>query len=207
MIRDKHNINESNEEQSEEINSNFNLKENLTDPNIDLKKINNNSINSSIRNEIDNIKGDIDSETKYNNYNIISKKIKKKSINKFELKELTTYPNIHRKRKINEINENYYDSSFNNTQIDNSYAKYSDNVIINNVHLNKFLVHICFCCIRKRNNLQNILLDESMSLLSEKLDIINIFKMMCLGEELKQKYKFDNSMIHLSKECINSLKN
>ena len=156
MIRDKHNINESNEEQSEEINSNFNLKENLTDPNTDLRKINN---NSSIHNEIDNIKGDIESETNYNynNDNITPEKIKKKSINKFELKELTTYPNIHRKRKINEINENYYDSSFNNTQIDNSYAKYSDNVIINNVHLNKFLVHICFCFIRKRNNLQNIL--------------------------------------------------
>ena len=45
-----------------------------------------------------------------------------------------------------------------------------------------------------------------MNLLSEKLDIINIFKMMCLGKEVKQKYKFDKSMIHLSKECINSLK-
>ena len=42
-----------------------------------------------------------------------------------------------------------------------------------------------------------------MNLLSEKLDIIYIFRMMCLGEELKQKYKFDKSMIHLSKECIN----
>ena len=206
-ISDKHPMYESNEE----INSNVNFKDNLTAPNTDLKKINNNSINSSIRNEIGNIKGDIDSETNYNynndnNYNITPEKIKKKYLNKFQLKELITYPNIHSKRKINKINENYYDSSLNNTQIDNSYAKYSDNVIINNVHLNKFLVHICFCCIRKRNNLQNILLDESMSLLSEKLDIINIFKMMCLGEELKQKYKFDNSMIHLSNECINSLK-
>ena len=206
-ISDKHPMYESNEE----INSNVNFKDNLTVPNTDLKKINNNSINSSIRNEIGNIKGDIDSETNYNynndnNYNITPEKIKKKYLNKFQLKELITYPNIHSKRKINKINENYYDSSLNNTQIDNSYAKYSDNVIINNVHLNKFLVHICFCCIRKRNNLQNILLDESMSLLSEKLDIINIFKMMCLGEELKQKYKFDNSMIHLSNECINSLK-
>ena len=206
-ISDKHPMYESNEE----INSNVNFKDNLTAPNTDLKKINNNCINSSIRNEIGNIKGDIDSETNYNynndnNYNITPEKIKKKYLNKFQLKELITYPNIHSKRKINKINENYYDSSLNNTQIDNSYAKYSDNVIINNVHLNKFLVHICFCCIRKRNNLQNILLDESMNLLSEKLDIINIFKMMCLGKEVKQKYKFDKSMIHMSNECINSLK-
>ena len=209
MISDKHNINESNEEQSEEINSNFNLKENLTDPNTDLRNLNNNSNNSSIRNQIDNIKGDIESETNYNNdnnYNIIQEKIKKNSSNRFELKELITYPNIHSKRKINEINGNYSNNSLNDTQIDNYCNKYNDNLIINYVHLNKFLVHICFCCIRKRNNLQNILLDESTNLLSEKLDIINIFKMMCLGEELKQKYKFDNSMIHLSKECMNSLK-
>ena len=208
MISDKHSICESNCEQSGEINSNFNLKENLTDPNTDLKKINNNSISSSIHNEIDNIKGDTDSETNsnYNNYNNISDKIKKKSNNRFELNELITHPNIHSKRKINEINSSYSNNNLNDTQIGNYYDKYSDKFIINNIHLNKFLVHICFCCIRKRNNLQNILLDESMNLLSEKLDIIYIFRMMCLGEELKQKYKFDKSMIHLSKECINSLK-
>ena len=45
-----------------------------------------------------------------------------------------------------------------------------------------------------------------MKILSEKLDIINIFRMMCLGEEVKQKYKFDKNMIHMSNECINSLK-
>ena len=38
MISDKHSICESNCEQSGEINSNFNLKETLTAPNIDLKK-------------------------------------------------------------------------------------------------------------------------------------------------------------------------
>ena len=154
--------------------------------------------------------GDIHSETNSNynnnNYNIIQEKIKNNSSNRFELKELITYPNIPSKRKINEIKGNYSNNNLNDTQIDNSCDKYNNNLIINDVHLNNFLVHICFCCIRKRNNLQNILLDESMNLLSEKLDIINIFKMMCLGEEVKQKYKFDKSMIHMSNECINSLK-
>ena len=154
------------------------------------------------------MKGDIHSETNsnYNNYNNISDKIKKKSNNRFELNELITYPNINSKRKINKINSSYSNNNLNDTQIDNSCDKYSNNLIINYVHLNNFLVHICFCCIRKRNNLQNILLDESMNLLSEKLYIINIFRMMCLGKEVKQKYKFDKSMIHMFNECINSLK-
>ena len=38
MINEKHTIYESNDKQNGEINSNFNLKETLTDPNIDLKK-------------------------------------------------------------------------------------------------------------------------------------------------------------------------
>ena len=53
------------------------------------------------------MKGDIHSETNSNynnnNYNIIQEKIKNNSSNRFELKELITYPNIPSKRKINEI--------------------------------------------------------------------------------------------------------
>ena len=36
----------------------------------------------------------------------------------------------------------------------------SNNNIINKIGLNPFLTHLCFCCIRKRKNLNNILLDE-----------------------------------------------
>ena len=96
-------------------------------------------------------------------FQFLQEKIKENSSNSFELKELITYPNIHSKRKINEINGNYSNNNLNDTQIDNSCDKYNNNLIINDVHLNNFLVHICFCCIRKRNNLQNILLDESMN--------------------------------------------
>ena len=74
------------------------------------------------------MKGDIHSETNSNynnnNYNIIQEKIKENSSNSFELKELITYPNIHSKRKINEINGNYSNNNFNDTQIDNSCDKY-----------------------------------------------------------------------------------
>ena len=87
------------------------------------------------------MKGDIHSETNSNynnNYKIIQEKIKNNSSNRFELKELITYPDIHSKRKINEINGNYSNNNLNDTQIDNSCDKYNNNLIINDVHLNNF---------------------------------------------------------------------
>jgi hypothetical protein len=36
--------------------------------------------------------------------------------------------------------------------------------------------YFCFICLRKRKNIQNILLDEGMKMVSEYLDIINMFK-------------------------------
>ena len=210
MNINKSNIHELNGEQNEEINSNFNLKENLTYPHMDLK-FNNNSINSSIDDEIDNIKGKTHLETNSNynndkNYNTFRKNKNKKPINKFGVNKKIIYPYMQSRRKINEIKDKDNDNSLNDTQNENYSCKYNDNLIINNVHLNNFLVHFCFLCVRKRNNLQNILLDESINLLSEKLDIINIFKMICLVEEQKQIYKFDQNMINMSNECISSLR-
>ena len=43
---------------------------------------------------------------------------------------------------------------------------------------------VCFFCIRKRTNLQNILIDEGMELVSEYLDVINIFKRAHLENKL-----------------------
>ena len=67
------------------------------------------------------------------------------------------------------------------------------------------MVHLGFCCVRNRKNYQNILLDESRFLLEEKLDIINIFKKMCLSEEIQYRYRIDKDIIQMSDECKNSL--
>ena len=105
-----------------------------------------------------------------------------------------------------EINNNEM-SNINNRINNEVISNNSDGNLINEIHLNKILVHIGFCCIRSRNNLNNILLDESKNLLSEKLDIINIFKMMCLGEEVRDKFKLNNERIQMSNECQTSLEN
>ena len=76
--------------------------------------------------------------------------------------------------------------------------------IIDKIKLNKFNVYFCFLCIRKTKNMNNILLDEGMNIVNEKLDILNLFRNM---------YKYDMTKEKLSKieakgmsdECKQSL--
>ena len=114
---------------------------------------------------------------------------------KIELDKSVIIYNSQKKEKeeICDINDNHNESIYKNNQI------------INEININKFLVHFCFCCVRCRRNYQNILLDESRFLLSEKLDIINIFKIMCLSEEIQYKYRINKDIIQMSDECKNSL--
>ncbi len=72
--------------------------------------------------------------------------------------------------------------------------------IIDKVNFSKVDKFVCFFCIRKRTNLQNILIDEGMELVSEYLDVINIFKRAHLENKLLG--KIDNEdFIEMSDEC------
>ena len=72
--------------------------------------------------------------------------------------------------------------------------------LVEKVILNKFLVHIAFCCIRIPKNMKNILLDEGMRVIMEQLEIFNIF--MKLYKEEKQLRNIDQKAytIEMSKE-------
>ena len=72
--------------------------------------------------------------------------------------------------------------------------------IIDKVNFSKVDKFVCFFCTRKRKNLQNILIDEGMELVSEYLDVINIFKRAHLENKLLG--KIDNEdFIETSDEC------
>ncbi len=60
---------------------------------------------------------------------------------------------------------------------------------------------------RKKINLQNILLNEGMNVIIEKLDVINIFRIICSNDEIKDNYELNNDIIQMSNECLNSLRN
>ena len=83
----------------------------------------------------------------------------------------------------------------------------NENHIINSIELNQFFVYFCFCFVRKKINFQNILLNEGMNIITEKLDVINIFRIMYFNEEIKDNNESNNFIIQMSDECLNSLRN
>ena len=132
----------------------------------------------------------------YSNLNdneIFKKRRKRKTATKLDSDKSVIIYNSQKKEEVGEIKDNHDNNTNNN------------NMIINEINLNKFFVHFGFCCVRIRRNYQNILLDESRFLSAEKLDIINIFKKMCLSEEIQSKYSIDKDTIKMSDECKNSL--
>ena len=78
--------------------------------------------------------------------------------------------------------------------------KKTEKNIINKIEINKVYFIICFICSRKRRNMKNILLEESLRIISEKLDIINIFKQLYRGENINK-----NNIIEMSEECKQKL--
>ena len=81
-----------------------------------------------------------------------------------------------------------------------------NNHLINYIKINNYLVHLGFCFVRKRKNLDNVLLDEVMNIIKEKLDILNIFRDMCLYEIMQKKLGCEHEVIKMSDECIKILK-
>jgi hypothetical protein len=77
--------------------------------------------------------------------------------------------------------------------------------ILKKIQINRCLTYLCFLCARKRNNIQNILLDEGMKIIIEKLDIMNLFKKIYRDEKLQEKLDDKEEYIEMSDECKNKL--
>ena len=76
------------------------------------------------------------------------------------------------------------------------------NNLINKLEKTQYLFHLCFLCTNKRKNINNILFEEGMNIVSEKLDIFNIFKIVNRNDI------YDNiDKIEMSKECVKNLNN
>lgn len=167
-----------------------------------------------------------------NDKNTIRKKRKKikykTSLNRNDKKESTNNINIIDTRKENDNNIKdkirlYVDDmNFNNSNNINSndeikIAKRKENDkpivkennekrgIIQKIRVNKFYIYLCFLCARKRKNIQNILLDEGMKIIIEKLDIMNLFNKIYRDEKLQEKLDEKDEYIEMSDECKTKL--
>ena len=126
----------------------------------------------------------------YNDNNLELNRLKRRKNNKNNLR--TMRKSINRKnyikRNINNEND-IKDIDIYNFKNKNDER---DSTLINKIKINKCCIYFCFLCVRKRKNMENILLDEGMRIIIEKLDIINIFKSLCrddidVNEEKKNK--------------------
>ena len=91
-----------------------------------------------------------------------------------------------------EINKGYIDKNV-DTERDNRRK-------INKIKLSKVDIYLCFFCARKRQNIQNALIDEGMNMISEKLDIINLFIKIHRDEIIQEKMNKED-IIEMSDKC------
>ena len=76
--------------------------------------------------------------------------------------------------------------------------------IINKIRYNSLQFSFCFLCIRKFKNTQNALMNEGMKLITEELDIRNLFQNMLRLGKIKEQFKIED-ILQMSDECKNKL--
>ena len=127
---------------------------------------------------------------KYKKSNIISEV--KISDEKFEsIKDVYKDINKNSSEPLSNIIKN------NKTDRDNE-----NNWIIENMTLKDIFISIFYCCKKKKRNVYKILVNESMNVVMEKLDIFNIFRNICSVEY--SNYDINNNnfdIIKMSEEC------
>jgi len=136
------------------------------------------------------------------------RKTKKKSKSKSSLS--TKYENIEKKDQIkNQIipsgktNIKVLDfNCLNPMKESNNKTKKN---IINKVKIGKFCTWFCFLCARKTNNMQNILLDEGMRIIAEKLDILFLFRKMYRIDKFQEQIEYKDEIINMSEKCKNKI--
>jgi len=158
---------------------------------LDLSKINNESL-LMIKSQNKN-NGNISSLDKNENSKDKKKLSKKNLINENNIKSYD-------KSDINIFNFNMSLKNYNKENEKNNEAIKGKRKIIRKIKTNKGCVYFCFCCARKRKNLKNVLLDEGMKLIVEKLDLLNLFR--TLYRDKKNNINFANQeFVKMSDNC------
>ena len=75
---------------------------------------------------------------------------------------------------------------------------------LKNVYINNFLV-CCFWCTTKKSNVNKILFEEGSKLLTQKLDILNMFQRLYAVEIMQKKYGIEAKGKDMSTNCKKAL--
>ena len=143
-------------------------------------------------------------------------KIKKSSQNKIEKienigKEIKPSSNM-------KINEDVIKSNDNNNMLNaspNSIITNKENEVEKNQEERKIFEHVklsnwricfCFCLARRFKNIQNVLLNEGMRIIMEKMDILFMFKKMIKDDRIEDTIYLSRIQIDMSEECKQKIK-
>ena len=108
------------------------------------------------------------------------------------------------KKNTNKINEQVELNIIkSNTNIKDENNQSKEN-IINKIKIRRASIYCGFLFIRKRKTVENILLDEGMSVIKEKLDIFNIFDKIYRSEKIHEKL-VKEEIFEMSDECKKKL--
>ena len=133
-----------------------------------------------------------------------NRKININSKNSGKLLKLDLFENKIQKEK----NDKNSSELLNNTAIINKNDKVYNYGLITKISLKDILLSICCPCGKgKRKKMHKILIDESMNIIRNKLDIFNIFRNISLIENSHNDLNLnkDSGIIKMSKKCINDL--
>ena len=148
--------------------------------------------------------------------NVEEVKLKKTKKKKIKFKRGNTINNIKEPQNIKiNINQNQQMKIVNKQNIMNNNSIVSSenlrpeisnkedktNSILDEIKINKFFIVFAFCCIRKRKNVNNYVLNEGLNIIGQRLDIINIFKKLYYDEKVQKYYVKLTEELPMSDEC------
>ena len=102
--------------------------------------------------------------------------------------------------KVNEIEAIKISNQNLNSERVNSETDKKKRNIIDRINFRKVDLYLCFLCTRKRKNMENLLIDEGMRMISHNLDILKIFINQMRVDNYMEQFK-DKQTIRMSDEC------
>ena len=157
-------------------------------------------------------KNNIEEEDKKQNNNIainnIRKSVKHKSAKVTTYKRNTSRNDLMISNLTNSKTKVHYQKiEITNKKKDNKTNNKNCNdeeKIISKVRLNRACIYLWFCFARKSLNINNVLINEGMYLISRRLDIFNLFEQMYKADQRNEPLL--NKTFSMSDECKRGLK-
>ena len=126
-----------------------------------------------------------------------SKNLKEENLK--NLDEINIYKNNNR-NNVNKFNFDYGVKSEVKLVNKETERNIDDRRIIDRIRINCGCIYFCFCFVRKRKNIQNVVFDEGMGIIIENLDILNVFKKIYYMNQLEENLKL-NEIFDMTDKC------